>query len=83
MKIEMNENNKKKELKFSQVIINMELGDLEKIREILLDKPATSDNIDKLDKIDELIAYKNKRNDYMERTLNNYIKSRLNEWKED
>lgn len=83
MKLEMNENNKKKELKFSQVIVTMGLGDLEKIREILLDKPATSDNIDKLDKIDELIAYKNKRNDYMERTLNNYIKSRLNEWKED
>lgn len=69
MKVKISENNKKKEFKFSQVIVNMELEDLEKIREILLDKKATKDNIKKLEALDKAILSKRKNCEDIERSL--------------
>ena len=61
---------KKKELKFSNVIINVELCDLEKMREILLDKKATKDNIKKLEALDKVILSKKKTYESIERSFN-------------
>ena len=58
-----------KELKFSDVIINVELCDLEKIREILLDKKATKDNIKKLEALDKVILSKKKTCESIERSF--------------
>ena len=62
-----------KELKFSDVIINVELCDLEKIREILLDKKATKDNIKKLEALDKVILSKKKTCESIERSFNEKI----------
>ena len=59
-----------KELKFSDVIINVELCDLEKMREILLDKKATKDNIKKLEALDKVILSKKKTYESIERSFN-------------
>lgn len=69
MKVEWGENDKKCELKFSKIIVRMETDDLYKIREILLSKKATPDSIRKLEKIDEVIRDRNKRDEYMNRSL--------------
>ena len=60
---------KKKELRFSDVIINVELCDLEKMREILLDKKATKDNIEKLEALDKVISSKKKTCESIERSF--------------
>ena len=65
----MNLDRKKKELKFSDVIINVELCDLEKMREILLDKKATKDNIKKLEVLDKVILSKRKTYESIERSF--------------
>ena len=59
-----------KELKFSDVIINVELCDLEKMREILLDKKATKDNIKKLEALDKVILSKKKTYESIEMSFN-------------
>ena len=58
-----------KEFKFSDVIVNIELCDLEKIREILLNKKATKDNIKKLETLNSVILSKKKNYEYIERSL--------------
>ena len=58
-----------KELKFYDVVINMELCDLERMREILLDKKATRDNIKKLETLNSVILSKKKNYEYIERSL--------------
>lgn len=58
-----------KELKFYDVVINMELCDLERMREILLDKKATKDNIKKLETLNSVILSKKKNYEYIERSL--------------
>ena len=60
---------KKKEFRFSDVIINVELCDLEKMREILLDKKATKDNIKKLEALDKVILSKKKTYESIERSF--------------
>ena len=60
---------KKKELKFSDVIMNVELCDLEKIREILLNKKATKDNIKKLEALDKVILSKKKTYESIKRSF--------------
>ena len=60
---------KKKEFRFSDVIINVELCDLEKIREMLLDKKATKDNIKKLEALDKVISSKKKTYESIERSF--------------
>ena len=69
VKVKMNLDRKKKELKFSDVIINVELCDLEKMREILLDKKATKDNIKKLEVLDKVISSKRKTYESIERSF--------------
>lgn len=69
MKVEMGLNGKKKELRFCDVIINVELSDLEKMREILLDKKATKDNIKKLEALDKVISSKKKTCENIERSF--------------
>lgn len=54
---------------FDDVIYFVHLEDLIKMREILLSKKATVDNIIKLKKIEEMIERENKRNDYMNKSL--------------
>lgn len=54
---------------FEDAIKVMNLNDLYKIRDILLNKKATSDNIGKLEQIDELITEKNMRIDYLRKGL--------------
>lgn len=54
---------------FEDAIKIMSLNDLYKIRNILLNKKATPDNISKLEQMDELITEKNKRIDYLEKGL--------------
>ena len=58
-----------KGLKFYDVVINMELCDLERMREILLDKKATKDNIKKLETLNGVILSKKKNYEYIERSL--------------
>lgn len=58
-----------KELKFYDVVINMELCDLERMREILLDKKVTKDNIKKLETLNSVILSKKKNYEYIERSL--------------
>ena len=58
-----------KGLKFYDVVINMELCDLERMREILLDKKATRDNIKKLETLNSVILSKKKNYEYIERSL--------------
>ena len=67
MSVEMTKNSKDCELKFAKVIVQMKAEDLYNMREILLSKKATRDNIRKLEQIDRLIADKEKRNNYLER----------------
>ena len=69
MKVKMDLDRKKKELKFSDVIVNIGLCDLEKIREILLDKKATRDNIKKLEALDKVILSKKKTYESIERSF--------------
>ena len=69
MKVKIDLDRKKKELKFSDVIINVELCDLEKMREILLDKKATKDNIKKLEALDKVISSKEKTCESIERSF--------------
>ena len=69
MKVKTDFASKKKELKFSDVIVNIELCDLEKIREILLNKKATKDNIKKLETLNSVILSKKKNYEYIERSL--------------
>ena len=45
------------------------LEDLYKMREILLSKKATPDNIRKLEQIDELIEEKSKRAEYLKKSI--------------
>lgn len=45
------------------------LEDLYKMREILLSKKATPDNIRKLEQIDELIEEKSKRTEYLKKSI--------------
>ncbi|MBZ2386645.1 hypothetical protein K8P03_04950 [Anaerococcus murdochii] len=45
------------------------LEELYKMREILLHKKATPDNIRKLKQIDELIEEKNKRTEYLKKSI--------------
>lgn len=54
---------------FEDAIKIMNLNDLYKIRDILLNKKATPDNIGKLEQIDELITEKNMRIDYLRKGL--------------
>ena len=61
-----------KELKFYDVVINMELCDLERMREILLDKKATKDNIKKLETLNSVILSKKKNYEYIERSLDKW-----------
>ena len=63
-------NDKNADFKFSKVIVHMDLNDLERIKEILLNKKATPDNIRKLEKIDEVINKKREMKTQMERVLN-------------
>ena len=63
-------NDKNVDFKFSKVIVHMDLNDLERIKEILLNKKATPDNIRKLEKIDEVINKKREMKTQMERVLN-------------
>ena len=69
MKVKMDLDSKKKELRFCDVIINVEPSDLEKMREILLDKKATKDNIKKLEALDRVILSKKKTCENIERSL--------------
>ena len=69
MTVDMMKNDKNADFKFSKVIVHMDLNDLERIKEILLNKKATPDNIRKLEKIDEVIRDRNKRDEYMNRSL--------------
>lgn len=64
---------KKKEFRFSDVIINMKLCDLEKMREILLDKKATKDSIEKLKTLDKVILSKKKTYESIERSFDDGI----------
>ena len=66
----MMKNDKNVDFKFSKVIVHMDLNDLERIKEILLNKKATPDNIRKLEKIDEVINKKREMKTQMERVLN-------------
>lgn len=54
---------------FEDVIEIMNLKDLEKMREILLDKKATKDNIRKLEALDKVILSKKKTYENIERNL--------------
>ena len=69
MKVKTDFASKKKEFRFSDVIINIELCDLEKMREILLDKKATKDNIKKLEALDKVILSKKKTYESIERSF--------------
>ena len=66
-----------KELKFYDVVINMELCDLERMREILLDKKATKDNIRKLETLNSVILSKKKNYEYIERSLDKWRKGMI------
>ena len=68
--VDMMKNDKNVDFKFSKVIVHMDLNDLERIKEILLNKKATPDNIRKLEKIDEVINKKREMKTQMERVLN-------------
>lgn len=70
MTVDMMKNDKNVDFKFSKVIVHMDLNDLERIKEILLNKKATPDNIRKLEKIDEVINKKREMKTQMERVLN-------------
>lgn len=69
VKVEIDTSDVQEKLKFSKVVINTEIEDLYKIREILLSKKATPDNIRKLEQINKLIEEKSKRTEYMNRSL--------------
>ena len=57
----------KDQVSFYDAISVMEIDSLEKIREILLKKKMTDDNISKLNLVDVAIAEKHRRKDYMEK----------------
>ena len=57
----------KDQVTFYDAISVMEIDSLEKIREILLKKKMTNDNISKLNLVDVAIAEKHRRKDYMEK----------------
>ena len=57
----------KDQVTFYDAIENMDLEDLEKIREILFKKKMTNDNISKLNLVDVAIEEKHRRKDYMEK----------------
>ena len=57
----------KDQVTFYDAINVMEVDSLEKIREILLTKKMTDDNIAKLNLVDVAIAEKHRRKDYMEK----------------
>lgn len=57
----------KDQVSFYDAIKVMEIGSLEKIREILLKKKMNDDNISKLNLVDVAIEEKHRRKDYMEK----------------
>lgn len=57
----------KDQVSFYDAIKVMEIDSLEKIREILLEKKMTDDNIAKLNLVDVAIEEKHRRKDYMEK----------------
>ena len=57
----------KDQISFYDAIKVMEIDSLEKIREILLEKKMTDDNIAKLNLVDVAIEEKHRRKDYLEK----------------
>lgn len=57
----------KDQVEFFDAIKVMDVESLEKIREILLKKKMTDDNISKLNLVDVAIAEKHRRKGYMEK----------------
>ena len=55
----------KDQVSFYDAIWSMEIDSLEKIREILLTKKMTDNNLDKLNLVDVAIEEKHRRREYM------------------